>query len=140
MDRAAQAAGPKNPPLLGGRGAVPSRQAEHAPHRARRRPGPGTWLLLGTAGLFVLLLGLPIVAIFARVLPNEALLQTLGRPVVLEALRLSALTTTLTLALALALGTPLAWLLARRRLPGQALLEGLVELPMVLPPAIPGSN
>jgi molybdate transport system permease protein len=106
--------------------------------RTRRLPGLGTWLLLSTAGLFILLLGLPVAAIFARVLPNEALLQTLGRPVVLEALRLSAQTTTLTLALVLALGTPLAWLLARRRLPGQALVEGLVELPMVLPPAVAG--
>jgi len=57
---------------------------------------------------------------------------------VLEALRLSLLTSALTLLLALGLGTPTAWLLARRRFPGRSLLDGLVELPMVLPPAVAG--
>lgn len=39
---------------------------------------------------------------------------------------------------ALALGIPLAWLLARRRLPGSDLLAALVTLPMVLPPTVLG--
>ena len=34
--------------------------------------------------------------------------------------------------------TPLAWWLARRRLPGQALLEALLALPLVLPPSVLG--
>jgi molybdate transport system permease protein len=58
--------------------------------------------------------------------------------VVLEALRLSALTTLCSLALALLLGTPAAWLLARRSFRGQALLDSLISLPMVLPPAVAG--
>ena len=40
--------------------------------------------------------------------------------------------------LALLAGVPLAWLLARRRFPGRALLELLVLLPMVLPPTVLG--
>ncbi|BDG60032.1 molybdate ABC transporter permease subunit [Caldinitratiruptor microaerophilus] len=39
---------------------------------------------------------------------------------------------------ALAVGVPLAWLLARRRLPGADLLAALVTLPMVLPPTVLG--
>lgn len=39
---------------------------------------------------------------------------------------------------ALAVGLPLAWLLARRRLPGADLLAALVTLPMVLPPTVLG--
>ena len=93
--------------------------------------------MLGAA-LFALLVALPIAAIFARVLPTGLLFDAIGRPVVLEALRLSALTTLLTLLLALALGTPIAWLLARRRFPGRTLLDSLIELPMVLPPAVAG--
>jgi molybdate transport system permease protein len=40
--------------------------------------------------------------------------------------------------LTLALGTPLAWLLARPRFRGRELLEGVVVLPLVLPPTVLG--
>lgn len=86
-------------------------------------------------GLFILL---PIGAIVGRALATGALADALVRPVVLEALRLSGLTTVLTLALAVGLGTPVAFLLARRQFPGRALLDSLIELPMVLPPAVAG--
>lgn len=127
--------------------------AEHATTEQRLRWGTnsrlacaGQWLgtraaasLLILCGLlFALLIGLPVVAIFARVLPSGMLVQALGRPLAWEALRLTALTTLLTLALALLLGTPVAYLLARRRLPAQPLLDSLIELPMVLPPAVAG--
>jgi molybdate transport system permease protein len=107
--------------------------------RTRRgRVGPGTVALYLGAAVFTLLIALPIVAIFLRVFPSGAILTALGRPLVQEALRVSAITTTVTLALALLLGTPLAYVLARRRFRGQALLETLIELPMVLPPAVAG--
>src|SRR5688500_17706715 len=35
-------------------------------------------------------------------------------------------------------GVALAWVLARRRLPGKALLETLVSLPLVMPPVATG--
>ncbi|MEG9503381.1 MAG: molybdate ABC transporter permease subunit [Methylorubrum extorquens] len=38
----------------------------------------------------------------------------------------------------LPLGLLLAWLLARRRFPGHALLAGLVHLPLILPPVVTG--
>lgn len=41
-------------------------------------------------------------------------------------------------ALTLLLGTPLAWLLARRRFPGRDLLEAVVVLPLILPPTVLG--
>ena len=44
----------------------------------------------------------------------------------------------LTTVLLMALCTPLAWWLARRRLPGQALLEAVLALPLVLPPSVLG--
>ena len=94
-------------------------------------------LLLGAA-LCALLIALPVAAIFARALPSGLIGEAIGRPVVLEALRLSGLTTLLTLTLAIALGTPTAYLLARRDFPGRALLDSLIELPMVLPPAVAG--
>ena len=35
-------------------------------------------------------------------------------------------------------GIAVAWLLARRRFPGHALLDGLVHLPLILPPVVTG--
>jgi molybdate transport system permease protein len=86
----------------------------------------------------MLVIVLPILAIFVRVLRGADVLDTLVRPIIIEALRLSALTTTTTLLLALALGTPLAYLLSRRPFRGQSVLETFVLLPMVLPPAVAG--
>jgi molybdate transport system permease protein len=47
-------------------------------------------------------------------------------------------TTAMTMVIVIALGTPLAYLLARRRFPGAAAVEALVDLPIVLPPAVAG--
>jgi molybdate transport system permease protein len=41
-------------------------------------------------------------------------------------------------ALILAFGTPTAWFIARRQFRGRALVVTLVELPLVLPPAVAG--
>jgi molybdate transport system permease protein len=49
-------------------------------------------------------------------------------------IRVSLLATGLTLAA----GVPMAWLLARRRFPGQDLLSALVVTPLVLPPTVLG--
>ena len=119
---------------------LPSRPPPTVPVAGRGRAGVpvGRLLLILAVGLFALFVGLPIAAIFGRVLPGGLLPSALGRPVVLDALRLSGLTTLVTLALSLLLGTPIAYLLARRRFPGHAFLESLVELPMVLPPAVAG--
>lgn len=39
---------------------------------------------------------------------------------------------------ALVLGTPIAWLLARGRFPGRAVLEAIVMIPLILPPTVTG--
>ncbi|MGE3268775.1 MAG: ABC transporter permease [Chloroflexota bacterium] len=98
----------------------------------------GTGLLWLAAAFFALLIALPIVAILARAFLSADLLAAAGKPVVLEALRLSLLTSVLALGITLVFGTPVAWLLARRDFPGRAWLDGLIELPMVLPPAVAG--
>lgn len=41
-------------------------------------------------------------------------------------------------AAALVLGTPIAWLLARGRFPGRAVLEAIVMIPLILPPTVTG--
>jgi molybdate transport system permease protein len=85
-----------------------------------------------------LFLVLPLAGLLLRAATVAGLLDVLGRPIVFEALRLSLATTLGVLVLALALGTPLALLLARRRFRGIGVLDSLVDLPIVLPPAVAG--
>jgi molybdate transport system permease protein len=57
---------------------------------------------------------------------------------VAQAISLSMLTTALTVLLTLLFGTPVAYLLARRRFRGHTALDTLIDLPMVLPPSVAG--
>jgi molybdate transport system permease protein len=59
-------------------------------------------------------------------------------PLEAEALRLSLLVSVTAVICSLPFGIFVAWLLARRRFPGKALLDGLVHLPLVLPPVAVG--
>jgi molybdate transport system permease protein len=101
-----------------------------------RRVVPAVGVFLAT---FVALgfLALPIVAIFVRVPPGRLIAQ-LGNPVVTDALVVSLKTTLAAQALILLLGTPTAYVLASRRFRGRGFLVTLVELPLVLPPAVAG--
>jgi len=85
----------------------------------------------------VAFLTLPVVAVFANTGPDE-LLSSLGDESAREALRLSLETSLIALAIVVAVGTPAAYLLATRRFRGHALVVTLVELPLVLPPAVAG--
>lgn len=81
---------------------------------------------------------LPFLALLQRT-PWSDLGELLGRPVVTEALRLSVLSAFAATGLSLVLGVPLAWVLARSRVPGRSLLRAIVILPMVLPPVVGGA-
>ena len=89
-------------------------------------------------GAFVALafLALPIVAIFTRVSPTKLVAQ-LSNPLVTNALVVSLKTTVIAQVLILVFGTPAAYALART-FRGRGLLVTLVELPLVLPPAVAG--
>ena len=80
---------------------------------------------------------LPIVAIFVHV-PLGDLLSALGSGVTRDALVVSLKTSAIAHALVLLVGTPVAYLLGRRRFPGRGVVLTLVELPLVLPPAVAG--
>lgn len=95
-----------------------------------------SWLTL-TALPLVLFLLVPMVALLLRVVPS-AMVDSLRTDGVQRAIQLSLLTSLVSTGLTLLLGTPVAYLLARRRFRGRALLETLIDLPMVLPPAVAG--
>jgi molybdate transport system permease protein len=92
-----------------------------------------------TASLAVALvfLTLPVLAIFLDSPPGE-LIASLGEEGALDALWLSLQTSATALALIVLVGTPAAYLLASRRFRGRALVVTLIELPLVLPPAVAG--
>ncbi|HEV7888797.1 MAG TPA: molybdate ABC transporter permease subunit [Acidimicrobiales bacterium] len=83
------------------------------------------------------LVTVPLVGLLARA-PWRALPDIVTRPAVLEALWLSLGCSLAALVVCLALGVPLAWVLARSRLPGLAVVRAVVLLPMVLPPVVGG--
>jgi molybdate transport system permease protein len=80
---------------------------------------------------------LPLVAIFLRVPPGDLVAQ-LGSEVAVDAILVTLKTTLIAQALILVVGTPAAYLIASRSFRGRALVITLVELPLVLPPAVAG--
>jgi molybdate transport system permease protein len=101
----------------------------------RRKALAVAWVAVALVSFAFLLL--PIVAIFAHTSPGK-LVDQLSNPVVRDAFRVSIKTSLIAQALILLFGTPTAYLLATRRFPGHALAVTLVELPLVLPPAVAG--
>ncbi|ACU35897.1 molybdate ABC transporter permease subunit [Actinosynnema mirum] len=99
-----------------------------------RRP-PLVLLLPAAVGVAFLLV--PLLGMLLRT-PWDRLGELLSAPLVGQALRLSLLCASLATLVCLLLGVPLAWLLARTRVPGRGVLRALVTVPMVLPPVVGG--
>lgn len=96
-----------------------------------------TGLLVAALATTLTFLALPVVAIFLEVPPGR-LVDGLRSDVAVDALTVTARTNALASALLLLVGTPAAYLLATRRFRGRSLVLTLVELPLVLPPAVAG--
>ncbi len=100
-----------------------------------RAGGIAVWAL---ALLLLLFLAIPVGALVIRALGSGSAWDARTYDILRQALGLSMVTTATTMAIVVILGTPLAYLLARRRFPGAAAVEALVDLPIVLPPAVAG--
>ena len=88
--------------------------------------------------LFATFLALPIGTLLGRAILDGSLIAVAGSSAVLAALGLSLATTAASLVLTVAVGLPLAFVLARRTFRGKWLVEAIVDLPIVLPPAVAG--
>ena len=113
--------GPGKPALSSPRGADPSPRSLTV-----------VALVMGIA------LGAPVAVLIARAMLGGSLGAALGTPVVIDALVLSLATTAISLLVTVAVGLPIATLLARGRRRGLSILEAIVDLPIVLPPAVAG--
>jgi molybdate transport system permease protein len=94
-------------------------------------------LLFAAVAIALAFLALPMIAIFTHVPPRE-LIDQLSSPVVRDALVVTLKTSIVAQTLIVLFGTPTAYVLATRRFRGRAFLVSLVELPIVLPPAVAG--
>lgn len=102
--------------------------------RAQRPPFPIVVAGVVASALFVV----PLVGLLWRT-PWSRIGELFGSEIVLDALRISLVTSVAAAALSVVLGVPLAWLLARVDFPGRNVLRAVVTLPMVLPPVVGGA-
>jgi molybdate transport system permease protein len=100
-----------------------------------RRTTPITIAVLAAIG--IAFVALPFLALLIRA-PWAELGRTLTESGAWVALRLSLEVSILAALLSLVLGAPVAWVLARSRLPGRSILRAVVILPLVLPPVVGG--
>jgi len=108
-----------------------------APTRPRDFPRRSLWWFALPAGALVLLWAAPIAALLLRG-ASANLVQYLRDPMVQHALRLSLVTSAAASLIAVVCGTPLAYSLARWEFPGRRTIESLIDLTLVLPPAVVG--
>ncbi len=106
------------------------------PRPVKARFSVGRLIFLVLASLLVLFLSLPLVALVVRALPLG--LDAWLAPATLDALQLSLITASLATLIAFGVGTPVAFLLARENFRGKKIVDTLIDLPMVLPPAVAG--
>lgn len=82
-------------------------------------------------------LAVPLIALLFGIPPRQ-LVENLGKPQVRQAISISVKTTAITTLLTIVFGTPVAYFLARRRFPLRRAVDTLIDLPIVLPPAVAG--
>ena len=89
------------------------------------------------AGIGLTFLAMPIVALFTEV-PLSRVPDLLRDPAVRDAIAVTIRTNAVANFLIVFVGTPVAYLLATRAFPGRSIAITLVELPLVMPPAVAG--
>lgn len=106
---------------------IPSRTKEMA-----LKAGLGLTLILAMT-----FIALPVVSLFVKS-PLDATLRSLYDPVVMDALKLSLMTSTLTTLTVVLMGTPIAYVNARFHYFGRDIADSLIDLPVIMPPAVAG--
>ena len=106
-----------------------------APRRRSPLPRDGWWKLAAMPLLFFILI--PLLALLLRTNLDD-LWTNLRQPQVLQAIRLSLVTSLCTVGLTLLFGTPVAYYLSHRHYRFYRVVDTLIDLPTVLPPAVAG--
>ena len=102
-----------------------------------RRREPFFWLAISSSAVIVAFILIPLFEMMTQ--PTLTVLkETLVDRDVIRSIRLSLFTSGAAALISLVLGTPLAYLLARRRFPGRRLLESIIDLPIMIPHPVVG--
>ena len=94
----------------------------------------GLALMLILAMAFI---ALPVASLFIKS-PIDATIRSLHESVVVDALRLSLMTSALTTSIVVLMGTPVAYVNARFHYFGKEIADSLIDLPVIMPPAVAG--
>ena len=86
---------------------------------------------------YFLFVALPLAAVFLRLNPSQVNGQ-LQNPVIVQAIELSLYTSVVATLIAFVLTVPTAYFLATRKFPGKSIIDTIIDLPIVLPPAVAG--
>lgn len=105
------------------------------PARRRRLRRNGLWRLTTLPLLMFILI--PLIALLIRAGP-DGVLENLSSPQVLQAIRLSMVSSFSAVLLTVVFGTPVAYYLSHRHYKLHRLVDTLIDLPTVLPPAVAG--
>jgi molybdate transport system permease protein len=82
-------------------------------------------------------IALPIASLFIKS-PPDTTLKSLQDPIVMDALKLSLITSILTTTIVVLMGTPLAYVNTRYHYFGKEIADSLIDLPVIMPPAVAG--
>jgi molybdate transport system permease protein len=93
--------------------------------------------VLFASSVMLIFLMLPVVVLLTRGLATRGW-EGLPAAGITEAITISLITTSISSLITLLLGTPLAYVFARRKFRFKRLLNVMIELPIVLPPAVAG--
>ena len=98
-------------------------------------------ILIVIVGLIVLtyflFVTLPILAVFLKIEPSQISAQ-LRNAGIIEAIKLSLITSSAATLIAFVLAVPSAYFIVTRKFPGKTIIDTLMDLPIVLPPAVAG--
>lgn len=99
---------------------------------------PASVAIAVVTAAFAIFFVAPFAGLIYRATRNGDVWSLLSGTVVREALVLSLWTSTLSTVIAIIFGTGAAYLLARSSFPGKALVDAIIDLPIVLPPTVAG--
>jgi molybdate transport system permease protein len=120
---------------------TPASPADSTRSRRPLRPALARAGLVATGALVIAVvlafLLLPIIALVTYQ-PLGELFSGLDAQVTIDAIAVSLKTNAIAFGITIVFGTPFAYILARRQFPGRTVVITLVELPLVMPPAVAG--
>ncbi|RPH89736.1 MAG: hypothetical protein EHM72_19980, partial [Calditrichaeota bacterium] len=90
------------------------------------------WTFLLLSGLILLFIVLPVAKMIIAANPS-IIFQSLADSEITASIALTVYAALIATAIGFVLGVPLAYLLAKTSFPGKRLIEGLIDLPLVIP-------